>query len=415
MGVHGLLKYVHKYGVNVSLPQTIQNNKIYISNIVYYDFTSKLIDFYNNYCTLDTFDEIVNGIINDMKTLFEYILNYNNKLYVFIDYKIISSIDNSNILFKDFILTTDDFDEYEREQATPMIKMSHITNSLDYILNKVKCKFELKRTKHPSDYIELSSVYDNVYECVKNDNALSIDDVKNILDDYTWYRYLILRGAKRITFNNRVKQLTENGDLDHKVSFSKVLRHADTIVKLFNEKYPTLSKRISFFGCSTESDFSITKHINTYNKFSYVTIYTNDTDMLVTLCDVDCIIKLNIENRNTRNKQSKYHDKNISINPIKFWNSIFKCDLSPRMIKLLCILMGTDYNHYDRKSPIHIQSFDEILNRIHVKDYKDIDEDDLLLKIYDVMSKNKNNIYVKQTAVAINMYLNDIEYRLLPI
>ena len=74
--------------------------------------------------------------------------------------------------------------------------------------------------------------------------------------------------------------------------------------------------------------------------------------------------------------------------------------------------MGTDYNPYHPTSPIHIRHFNDILRILNVKQFEDIDEDILLANIYMIMKNNESNPYCKQTAVALNMYLNDIENEL---
>ena len=71
--------------------------------------------------------------------------------------------------------------------------------------------------------------------------------------------------------------------------------------------------------------------------------------------------------------------------------------------------MGTDYNPYHPKSPIHIRQFHDILKILNVDKFENIDEDVLLAKIYVIMKNNENDIHCKQTAIALNMYLNELE------
>ena len=71
--------------------------------------------------------------------------------------------------------------------------------------------------------------------------------------------------------------------------------------------------------------------------------------------------------------------------------------------------MGTDYNTYNQSSPIHIHEFKDILTFMNVNEYNQIDEDLLLLKIYTTMRSNMENTCCKETAIALNMYLNDLE------
>ena len=183
---------------------------------------------------------------------------------------------------------------------------------------------------------------------------------------------------------------------------------------------------VKFFGCEIESDFALSKHVHTYSRNAFPTIYSSDTDMLCLMCDVDCVVKLSIKSNRQKNPkklkfgtENNYHkffnDRNASdnltffINPTVFWQEIFKCKLNARIIKILCVLMGTDYNPYHPKSPIHIRYFHDILKILNIDKFENIDEDILLAKIYVIMKNNENDIYCKQTAIALNMYLNDLE------
>ena len=71
--------------------------------------------------------------------------------------------------------------------------------------------------------------------------------------------------------------------------------------------------------------------------------------------------------------------------------------------------MGTDYNPYNSSSPIHIKRFEDVLKMMNVESFDKLDEDLLFAKIYMIMKVNEGNIYCKQTAIALNMYLNDLE------
>ena len=162
------------------------------------------------------------------------------------------------------------------------------------------------------------------------------------------------------------------------------------------------TKGVYYLGCEVESDFAIVKHVKSYSKHSFPTIYTNDSDLLVLLNDVDCIVKLNVGTCK----------KTYLLNPVKFWEELFGCKMNPRIIKIMCVLLGTDYNPYSSESPIHVKNFKEILQWLNVENYSDIDEDLLLVKIYMIMKSNPESKYCQQTARALNLYLNDIEYNL---
>lgn len=429
MGIHGLVKYIQKYtSENKShhanneyttiVENTNHNKEIYISGIVYYDFTSKMIEFYNKYCKqISNVDDMILYIIHEMGVIFERLLNFNDKIFVFLDYKQIGNISSDSILFRDFLSSLNDFNDEERYKSTPFIKKKYVDeivslsdthlHSIGILRSKIICGFELKRTKNRDSYIALS------------ETTLE-DSIKDLLTVHSWYRYLILRGAKRLTSIHRTQQLRENGYLDNKVVFTDVFNKTSDIIKLLFEKRPEFNHRVQFFGCCTESDFSIAKHVNTYNKFSYITLYSNDTDMLATLCDINCSIKLNVKSFQgfkspVATPTGQYKSSDYIINPKEFWHYIFDCELSPKIIKILCVLMGTDYNPYSKDSVIHIHSFDDILELMNITSFEELDEDDLLIKIYCIMSEHKDDIHVKQTAMAFNMYLSEIECNIFPL
>ena len=105
--------------------------------------------------------------------------------------------------------------------------------------------------------------------------------------------------------------------------------------------------------------------------------------------------------------RSPMKTKEYYVNPVNFWKYVFKCKISSRIIKILCVLLGTDYNPYDKTSPIHMKCFTDILPRLNIKSFSDIDEDALLVHIYNIMSQNPTNKHVIATATALNIYLAD--------
>ena len=165
---------------------------------------------------------------------------------------------------------------------------------------------------------------------------------------------------------------------------------------------------INIFGCEMEADFALLKHVNTYNKRSFPVIDSPDTDMLCNLCDVPCLIHMKRTYPFKGDVKSPLKTKEYYINPVNFWKFVFKGKvLNKNIIKILCVLLGTDYNPYDKSSPIHIKSFDEILEKMNVKEYSEIDEDALRLYVYDIMCKHPTDKHVIATALALNMYLAD--------
>ena len=164
-------------------------------------------------------------------------------------------------------------------------------------------------------------------------------------------------------------------------------------------------------ACEVESDFAMSKHIHTYSKNILPTIYSNDSDMLALMCDVDCIVKLTFRKIEGVNYGTGYisADGKVTyfINPVKFWEKIFGCILEPKLIKTLCVLKGTDYNPYSKDSVIHIDRFEDIFKLHGVTKFSELDGDLVLAKICLTMEANPNSIECYQTAIALNMYLSD--------
>ena len=48
MGIHNLIRYIHNSN-QLDLSQCVSGDNIYISNIVYFDITYKLIEMYNKF------------------------------------------------------------------------------------------------------------------------------------------------------------------------------------------------------------------------------------------------------------------------------------------------------------------------------------------------------------------------------
>ena len=111
---------------------------------------------------------------------------------------------------------------------------------------------------------------------------------------------------------NKLKRFNEY------IPFSLVLYSLPIIISYIN------TPSVYYLGCEIESDFAISKHIHTYSKNSFPTIYTTDTDLLVLLSDVDCVVKMNYPGCK----------KPYLINPVQFWRNIFNCNLSPRITRL---------------------------------------------------------------------------------
>jgi hypothetical protein len=285
----------------------------------------------------------------------------------------------------------------EQDAADVLIKKNQ-----SFKIENVICKYELNSRRgkllkmDENDYINLTRKMKEE----KNENiessVLSSDffDMRCLLS-HGWFRYLFKRGIKQTKNEKKIKQSCS-------IEPGKVLCYIPSILKQIN--IPLME----IFQCSIESDFAIRNHIEIYNKFSYPRIITNDTDFMVLLCDIDCEIEITI-----KNLDSKY--ERCVLNPKTFWNEVFGCQMKPDVIKMLCVLLGTDFNHYHPLSPIHIHDFESILELLNCNKFSDITDDKLKMYIYNTSIQYPENRYVKETILALNLYLNNIEGSLQPI
>ena len=230
----------------------------------------------------------------------------------------------------------------------------------------------------------------------------SIYSLLQFIEDTILRRYLIYISAK---FSEKQRR-KQHKQTQHMPCIPTLLFLLPTIVKhiLSTRKF---SAEIQIFGCEMEADFAIIKHISTYNRRSFPIIDSPDTDMLCNLCDTPCLIHMKRTYPFRGDTKSPVKTKEYYINPVNFWKHVFGCRLSTRIIKILCVLLGTDYNPYDKQSPIHMKSFDEILDRLHISSYSEIDEDALLFHIYNIMVEHPTDKYVIATAIALNLYLSE--------
>ena len=478
MGIRKLIKYINTNNNYINLAQKESGNNIYISNIIYFDITYKLIEMYNKFMQSSSninvdFDSKVNELLlyieSELLKLFNKLKKSNRIIYIFVDYKFMNNLKEHSVLFKDFLNINVNY--HERVNSISMIKRKYLKlldnteddyNTMKYLINKVRCMFELISIYSISNKLDIEK-YISIPYLLKNEKDTKVCDKLNILLNEGRYRYLILRGGKYIVKKRRGKELfsflnisnnpNQNEEQTKSFSDDDITKPITSIQSqrtypfnmdklLFNTiskngydkmneflnyvpftiiiyMFPMIVKNINienvkFYGCEIESDFAISKHIHIYSKNAFPTIFSNDTDMLCLMCDVDCTVKLSLK-RDRRNiyKKIKFNNSSNSltcfVNPILFWQDIFGCTLNPRIIKILCVLMGTDYNPYNSKSPIHIKWFEDILKILNIEKFEEIDEDILLTNIYIIMKNNENNIYCKQTAIALNIYLNELE------
>lgn len=472
MGIHGLISYIKNYD-QVQLFQYESGNKIYLSNIGYFDATYKLIDIYNTFMKINktkNYEQKVKDLLKyvekEMYGILSKLSFINRIVYIFADYKFMTGLNEErNIIFGDFL--NYEADEEEKISSIPMIKRKYVmemgkgmermmnevqtidtnadTNAIsneianvdkmvdnhtsssslpsptscshidvNFLKKKVRCMFELKSTYSIADNLNVEKYVSIPYLLKKNEN----NEILKILLEEGKLRYLILRGAKFQTRKRRSKCLFSFLDKDCDSLDKQILKSIESgneekinecrnyipftlIIYMFPKIVENLKfENVKFLGCEIESDFAISKHIHSYSKNAFPTIYSSDTDMLVHMCDINCVVKLN---------DSKLLHNTYYINPVVFWEKIFGCQLSKKMIKTICVLMGTDYNPYSSLSPIHIKHFNDVLKMMNVDSFDKVDEDLFFMKIYMIMKKNEGNIYCSQTALALNMYLNDLE------
>ena len=223
------------------------------------------------------------------------------------------------------------------------------------------------------------------------------------IEDMVLKRYLLYVSAK---FG--VKQIRKHHKQTPKMPCVPTLLYM--IGPLIEEIINTnkFNAEINIYGCEMEADFALLKHINVYNRRSFPVIDSPDTDMLCNLCDVPCLIHMKRIYPLKGDSKGPVKTKEYYINPVNFWKYVFGGTvIHKNVIKILCVLLGTDYNPYDKNSPIHIKSFEEILEKLGVNSYKEIDEDMLRLYVYNIMKEHPTDRHVIATALALNMYLND--------
>jgi len=397
MGIYRLLQYVKDCDI-IKFAQYESDTRIYISDTIYYDATYKLIELYHKYATNENgLDEIVfqfRSILNGMS-------KHNRKIYVFIDYRICCEMEFKNILFMDYLPMYEDFDEIEKTASIPFVNKE---NSNDII-----CGYEMKR------YNLDENKYERLIDKTFDDEFQKVNYFAN-----GWFRYLYLRGGKLEIKRQRIKNIiTESKNNCHKFAFIKVF---ETVIREISDG--STSNTYPIFGCEVESDFSLVKHIRTYNRNSYPTIYTNDTDMLALLCDVNCIVHITVKREymvfdreagddvsgqsNIDNEKS-YISKSVQVNPKLFWERLLGGNIEANIIKIICVLMGTDYNPYTETSIIHIKRMSDILRILNVDSYSDIEEELLMEYIFEIFNNNPDNKECRQTALALNIYLNNLE------
>lgn len=359
MGINKLGSYIVKYGNSSPITERVCGNKIYNSRVIYLDALSKLIEIYHQFLKSDepqTYENLVNFEVARFSAYLLKISYYKRQIYVFIDYHYKDDIDAGNLLFEEYLPTpSSDFKIYERKNAYKYIE------------------------EIPEEELQF-------YKEVANPEKDTLMKV--------WYRYLVKIKCKEEICQKRRRLIEETEETVYEENIFRNFVHniKEFISKLRENKDLSFA---TFYGCSIESDFAIVKHINSYNKNTYPIVITNDTDLIALLCDVDCVIKYVLTG------------KVYIINPPNFWKNVFGTELSSTIIKILCVLKGVDYNIVDRNNCLN--TFSDILRILNVKSYNDITKEMLYEYLNKYFEINKNKEYIKYTALAINMYLVNME------
>lgn len=432
MGIKNLYTYVRRYMSNVQRTELMQScvgSSIYPSTIAYMDYTSKLLSmYYENKLEVLSVDEMLEVFVNGTIELLDKMLFTNDHIYVFVDRKTVGVRQEFTPWFEDILPSKEYiFNAYSQEQYDDDRSYGYIETSVyesanenlmafgveaygetfrQIMIDNVRCEYEINGLRYTNPKTQ------PLFTAI---NSLTFDDI-NILSDVqqqAWYRYLTIHGAKALTKRKRVttgrdNELNFDGDV---VPFTLLMYLIPRFVKDIFERKPEYVGHVEFFGCGTESDFSMYKHITTYSKQLFPAVYTTDTDMVALLCDVDCIINF------TMSDFTGYNSDHIRFNPVHFWKYMFECDMDARVIKLLCVLMGTDYNDHPpaEHSPIHLRWFDNILEKMRLRKFSSITFDNLLLYIHNTMNRYPDNEFIRETAWAINMFLTDNEIPLTSI
>lgn len=439
MGIHKLSKYVTEER-KIKFQMLIDGDYVYTSNIIYFDLSYKLVNLYQKYFTVNKQNEVSSDglitFIKDELSLLFLKLSTDSDVIVFADYRYMKDINISYITANINIIRS------ERMNALPMIKRKHLKTLLETgEIKSVRCLYELKSLYNICDDGEQTlSKYVNLYHVLDqvDDDTFEYSTNKQIIKNRVQeainvgvYRYFTLKGLKINIRKNRLVRSFAPYHHDDRVlgNITKTLYNGIVSGRPKLDKYKQFipysiitynlpkiiseinNPKVSYYGCLVESDFALSHHVHTYSLNSFPTIYSCDTDMFCLLCDVPCAIKMDyyyfIDG-------VRYRELYI-INPVTFWFDIFGCTLSPIIIRTLCVLLGSDYNPYHSKSPIHIKSFDAILYKLKLTSFQELTVEKLDEYISQIFTAHPNNLYCQQTRMALSLYNQNHETMIMPL
>lgn len=168
---------------------------------------------------------------------------------------------------------------------------------------------------------------------------LITEETFNEVDRYHKTAFILQRKQKKKTsglvYEENLKKLQYVKDIDYELKKIIFDIRPQTIIGLLPNLVHRIKTKLSqskckdvyleILGCNVEADYVIRKHIKTYsptynmknkpNQYSMnkPTIFTTDTDLLVMLSDVDCVVNLKMK------KSPKSNCSVIPINVKQFW------------------------------------------------------------------------------------------------
>ena len=363
------------------------------SQTVYIDGTYFLIQFYQQSTEPVTEDYLY-------YKLNEYLANLKAEhINFFLDIHYITRLDYNPKYIIKYYPKSQKLSKEEMLESIPFVLKSKImTNNeinLDKLINypagDIICSYEF----HTRDFEFRKFKIDDFISVPNISRQLMTENVPTQITDKIlalkragWNRYLVKRLGK---YSKKQARDQYNEEHTHDFNLGK-------FIGLFPLNFTTkLSKKVlekvDFFGCAVDAELALAKHLKMYNKHTFPKVITCDTDMLAHLCDIDCNLSLELP------------DCIYNFSPKEFWKSIFNCYLPANVIRIVCCLLGTDYNY---KSKIAIDSVEELLPLLHVEKYDDITIKGLLTWIETKGDELKLGS-IHTTILAINIYLSNIE------
>lgn len=363
MGINKLRYYIAKYGNFSPITERVRKDRIYNTRVIYLDALGKLIEIYHQFLEIAdvaSYEKLFDYEVSKFSTYLIKISYYKRKVYVFVDYHYVDNLAVQDLILPEYLPSID-----------PELKVYKQDESYRFVGEEGE-----------DIVIEEDRIIPN--ENIPHDELLKV-----------WYRYLIKVKCKESMHERRKKEVEEEIDESYDDNiFRKFIHNFEDFTKKLKAN-PDLS-HVSFYGCSIECDFAMTKHIKLYSNSLYPIIITNDTDFAALLCDVDCLIKY------------VFGKKTYFIHPPTFWKKVFdNVTLSSKIIKTLCVIKGVDYNIKDDITKL--RDFSDILGILGVHSFSDLTEELLNDYIRKYLEENKNNENTKYTALALNVYLVNME------